>query len=46
MKRSTHAEVVNDNGRKLPKVPLKNGESVHYSMRHLTKAFKRLRTRR
>ena len=26
------AEVVNDNGRKLPKVPPKNGESVHLSV--------------
>ena len=30
--RLTQAEVVNDNGRKLPKVPQTNGESVHLSV--------------
>ena len=30
----------------VPEVPPKNGESVHYSIRRLTQAFKRLRTRR
>ena len=36
------AEVVNDNGQKLPKVPLKDCKSVYwfYSVRKLAKAFK------
>ena len=33
------AEVVNDSGRKLPKVPPKDCEGVHYIERNLTKAF-------
>ena len=33
------AEVVNDNDRKLPKVPPKYCEGVHYIERNLAKAF-------
>ena len=36
------AEVVNDNDRKLLKVPPKDCEGVHYIERNLAKAFKRL----
>ena len=41
--RLTQAEVANGSGRKLPKVPPKDCEGVHYIKRNLAKAFERLR---
>ena len=39
----TPAEVVDDSGRKIPKVPPKGGKIVEYSLRHLAKTNKRFR---